>query len=423
MARSQGKPDIRAWTAAAGRALFALVDLVWPKDPGLVVFGHRAFIDNSRAVFEYLSQPGGGPLRAAWLADSADHADAIAAAVPGACVAPKRSWRGLALALRAGAVAISFDREEFHPFSLASRRKRLLMLWHAISIKRSKMLNPLLSPHALRRRAKAGSGYALMIASSSMDQLAKAAAHGVDARKVAVTGLPRTDRLVRPRPGRLPCPLPIERALAGRSVLHAPTYRAGRQAAEFLPFDDADAPAMNDFLARHDAHLLLRPHKNDHASRATGEAWIAAGLNRFVLATSIEVPDVADLLGRVDVLVTDHSSIFLDFLLLDRPMVFVPHEGGAYLGSRGLLYDYGAITPGPKVASQADFKAALADAFRGAPAYAEHRAWTRAMFHAHHDGQSTRRVAEAIAAVLGVDNSPSPASLPQASPLSRSLPA
>lgn len=411
--------------ALAARALFVLADFVWPKDRRLVVFGHHDFTDNSRALFEHVTACGTVPLRAAWLTDTVQQAEAIAVAVPGACVAPKRSWRGLRLALAASAVAISFYPEEFRPFSLASRRKRVVMLWHAISIKRSKMLNPLLSSRALRRRAEAGAGYALMIASSNMDQLAKAAAHGVDARKVAVTGLPRNDRLLYPTARRSPLPSPVARALTGRSILHAPTYRPARQAAEFLPFDDADPARLHAFLARHEAHLLLRPHKNDRTSRAQGEAWIAAGYDRFVLATADEVPDAADLLGRVDVLVTDHSSIFLDFLMLDRPIVFVPHDRDTYLGARGLLYDYDAITPGPKVDTQAGFEAALADALDGAPAHAAHRAWSRAMFHAHSDGQATHRVAAAIARVLGVEAHPGPAGAHRAppSPIPRSQPA
>ena len=59
--------------------------------------------------------------------------------------------------------------------------------------------------------------------------------------------------------------------------------------------------------------------------------------------------DAFSLLKKADILITDFSSIFADFLLLDRPMVFAKFDYQGYLRKRELQWDYNEITPGPKV--------------------------------------------------------------------------
>lgn len=381
--------------AAIARIVFAALDLVWPKDDRLVAFSHRDFTDNSRALFEFIAA-GGSPLRAVWLADTPAQRRRMLAQVPLGRILLKRSLAGLVAALRARTLAFSFYPEEFRPYSAASGRKRVVMLWHAVSIKRSKLLSRLLTDAEKDRYRRRSATYSLMIASSDLDRLAKAAAHGVDARRVAVTGLPRTDRVIAGAALRPALPRAVAAALAGRAILYAPTYRPRGSTTELFRFDDFDAAALDEALAAMDATILIRPHKNDRRNLARAEGWADAGLTRLIGLTSAIVPDVADVLADIDVLMTDYSSIMLDFLLLDRPMLFLPYDWDRYAARHGLLYDYDVIAPGPRIASQAELVAALRSALAGAPEFAARRALSRRMFHAFDDGQSTRRVAGAI---------------------------
>jgi CDP-glycerol glycerophosphotransferase (TagB/SpsB family) len=59
--------------------------------------------------------------------------------------------------------------------------------------------------------------------------------------------------------------------------------------------------------------------------------------------------DIYPLLREVDILITDYSSIYFDYLLLDRPVIFYPYDLLSYVADdRNLLFDYEAMTPGPK---------------------------------------------------------------------------
>jgi CDP-glycerol glycerophosphotransferase len=65
--------------------------------------------------------------------------------------------------------------------------------------------------------------------------------------------------------------------------------------------------------------------------------------------------DVYPLLRDADLLVTDYSSIYMDFLLLDRPIVFYPYDLERYeKKDRGFSHPYDTMTPGKKVFRLAD---------------------------------------------------------------------
>lgn len=62
--------------------------------------------------------------------------------------------------------------------------------------------------------------------------------------------------------------------------------------------------------------------------------------------------DIYPVLKYVDVLITDYSSIYMDFLLLDRPVVFYPYDLETYRAKdRGFSHPYDKMTPGMKVST------------------------------------------------------------------------
>lgn len=62
-----------------------------------------------------------------------------------------------------------------------------------------------------------------------------------------------------------------------------------------------------------------------------------------------------EVLAMFDLLITDYSSIYIDYLLLERPILFLPYDREAYLKTRGFNFDYDEVTPGPKPKSYAEF--------------------------------------------------------------------
>lgn len=57
--------------------------------------------------------------------------------------------------------------------------------------------------------------------------------------------------------------------------------------------------------------------------------------------------DIYVFIKKIDVLITDYSSVYFDFLLLNRPIIFFPYDLEYYKSAdRGLIFEYDHFTPG-----------------------------------------------------------------------------
>ena len=99
--------------------------------------------------------------------------------------------------------------------------------------------------------------------------------------------------------------------------------------------------------------------------------------------------DIHELLLDVDTLITDYSSIYFDFLLLDRQIIFVPTDRDIYERERGFnLQPYDFWTPGAKVYTQEALEKELfAEDF-----YVKERQAVRDIIHTYQDSSSCERV-------------------------------
>ena len=163
---------------------------------------------------------------------------------------------------------------------------------------------------------------------------------GFDANRVFATGYARTDILA--CEGRLDRAHMIE--LLGlqrfsRRVLFAPTWQQDDTRRNIYPFgldECAFLSALGDVCSKHGAVLLVRKHLNS----GRGEESFRESV-RFI--SSSDHPDTEAILAISDVLVCDWSSIAFDFLVLDRPTIFLdvppPFAKGFALGPENRFGD------------------------------------------------------------------------------------
>lgn len=230
------------------------------------------------------------------------------------------------------------------------RGRRVINLWHGVAIKR---IEHLMRPNAwtykaLKRRhlMRVNSRlYDAMIASSPADRLANALAFGVDFDKVHVTGLPRFDYLAPDY--RFPVDLQADvnrlaASLAGRHmVLYAPTFREEGSSALVLLVPQV-LERLKAFLCSHNMVLGIRPHPYDQkALEAICDGrWILDLRPDFYAEPAIP-------LRAASALVADYSSIWVDYLLLKRPIVGLMPDLERYtMQERGFIYDLPAVFPG-----------------------------------------------------------------------------
>jgi CDP-glycerol glycerophosphotransferase len=347
-------------------AISFILGLVVPKDRRLIVTGGRQFGGNTRPLLERAGQHG---LRAIWLTR---RPEILALRRPD--VASTRSWRGLWAAARAGGVALTHSLGDFSPLRFPSRRTRLLNLWHGMPIKRISTEDP---GFAKRRHARSNLREmrrydAMFVTSDAMAEVFRRT-FGLADEDLPRTGQPRTDALFAPGAIDLDAafdpPLPAHR----RRVLYCPTWRE-REPVRLFPFPDRDDDGLEAVLERLDAVLFVRTHPNDPGR-------LAERGRRVVPLQGDVVPEITDALASFDVLVTDYSSVYYDFLLLDRPVVFIPYDLEAYARSPGFYLPFEEIAAGPAVADQAAFVQALEAALEGRDEGADRRRKVRALIY------------------------------------------
>ena len=167
---------------------------------------------------------------------------------------------------------------------------------------------------------------------------------GFSTKRVIITGQPRTDPVF-DKPLELP-----EIKKDECNILYAPTWRQHSQI-KLFPFADFDLKKLEEFLVDNNIHIFIRFHP---AYEETIPQDIMS-IKNISLFSAKKYNEVMDYINCFDALITDYSSIYLDYMLLERPIVFLPYDLKEYEDSVGFTMDYMENTPGPKPLTFEDF--------------------------------------------------------------------
>lgn len=390
--RARAASPLQPLRTAARLALTGAVtalDWVVPKSPRVLAIGGddgAKFGGSSRRLFE--AAVATGEWDPYWFTTSRAVLAQVDAAHPGRAVLATGP-RCLAKGLRARAVLVSHSRRDVGLLGY-SRLRRFTQLTHGVGAKTMGYAKAQFDREALDRET---STYAHVVCASDFEARFWERAYRLPLADVWPTGVPRTDALHEPADPALAEAHPV---LRGRVVLFAPTFRDFALLEDYLPVPGLADAALVELLERHDATLLIRPHYYEaDAARVTIER---VGSPRVRSGDGALFPSAEELLKHVDVLVTDYSSIYTDFLLLDRPEIFTPFDLEEYEGARGFFYRYADLTPGERVTTPEAFLAALDAELSGADPHREERARVRAVFHQNPTGGASTRVLARLAA-------------------------
>ncbi len=379
-----------------------------PRDQRTWVFGSwfgLRYSDNSRYVFEHVNahHP---EVRAIWLTRDRQVRDRVRAA--GYRVHMTRSLAGFWVGCRAGLAVLTCGEADVNVPALS--RSRRLMLFHGTPLKRIKADDTINENRPRSRWTRAARAmyravfpflrerWDFVVSPAPGISPRLASAFRVPPGAVVVTGSPRGDVILRDPPQSVDA---IERLRTSggfrRFVLYAPTHRReGAGGAQLM--SGLDERRMTAVLERFEAALLIKTHF--YHRRAAGSTSGEGG--RLHHLTESDAPDINVLLPFVDVLITDYSSVFYDYLLLDRPILFAPFDLDDYRrGDRDLYEDYNEATPGPKCLTWEAVADELERTLAGPDAYASARATVRARAIAHVDTGNCERVVRLAKQAVG----------------------
>ena len=106
--------------------------------------------------------------------------------------------------------------------------------------------------------------------------------------------------------------------------------------------------------------------------------------------------DIMDLLIIADVLITDYSSVFYDYLLTLRPIIFFADDLEKYTEIRDFYYDYESFIPGPFAQTGEELIQSIKNVDLWNSEYEEKRKIMRDKFNKYSDGRATERIIEML---------------------------
>ena len=229
-----------------------------------------------------------------------------------------------------------------------SKNTEVIQLWHGEgAFKKFGILSE--KDGEIKKRVAACSKKTdLFIVSSENVRQIYAEAFGADVSKIKALGSPRCDRLIcgadkearresfdRNHPG-----------CAGKKlILYAPTFRDDPEKDAAL-LKNTDFDWLTNQLGDEYA-LLIKLHPSVHSSRAP------KGI------TDVTDEDINTLTVICDILITDYSSVCMNFAFLSKPCVFYAFDLDEYETERSFCFGYEDYVPGPVIKDYREIPGAI----------------------------------------------------------------
>ena len=175
-------------------------------------------------------------------------------------------------------------------------------------------------------------------------------------------------------------------------IAYLPTFRDNENNTfSFLDIGDEILP----ILKKYNACILEKQHyvrkgKTNHSNEV------------FTSIINAEKYDTQEILASADVLITDYSSCFFDYLLRDKPIIHYAYDFEYYKGEdRGFYYDIDYVAAGHVVSRTTDLVAQIDRILSGEDDEAEKRQIVRERFDTYESKNNSEIIANEIIQNIG----------------------
>ncbi len=210
--------------------------------------------------------------------------------------------------------------------------------------------------------------------------------------KMIVCGHPRTDVMFKGSPN-------YNFGKYDKLVLWVPTFRGSKELGYtngnknvVVPiFKMEELNELNSKLRSLNIKLVIKLHPMQDLS-----AYHLISLDYLVLLSNQEMDarnmELYGLCAQADAMITDYSSIFLDYIQLNRPLAFTEDDEADYCKSRGYVFDNpNSFKAGHIIKTKNDFYDFLTDLKSGIDIYESERLRVRSLSNTYCDGANCRR--------------------------------
>ena len=317
-----------------------LVTKIIPKKDNLWVFGAwfgTRYSDNPKAFFEYINSEQ-QHIHAVWICKESTVIEQVNTL--GFKAFHEKSLLGIWYQLRAEFVFIcqSLHADIYAP--CIGKRTTVVNLWHGLPLKKimydvfgdkatkknltGKLFDKLSSYNNIRND--------YLLATSEETQKILSKAFRVPKERTIITGFPRNDVFLKPL------------TKAKNSIykcIYMPTFRGGiGSECDLFTQYGFNVKAIDEALLKHNIALVLRMHPVNKPPQ-----YLMEEIEDTKSISIDHSADVYETIVNYDCLITDYSSIYFDFLLTDKPIVFTPFDLVRYKqNERALYFDFSEVT-------------------------------------------------------------------------------
>lgn len=333
-----------------------LINLLIPKKKKIVIYGGEFLDDNSEAMFRYLNEHTNYDV--VCICNTSLKYDLR----PNVYTVKNTYWN----AFREMSTALVTIDSSFHTVKFYPTKKQLfIQCWHGSPLK--SMVDP----------AKNGRYYSrLFYASEYFRDYMRGYFH-TDITNMICLGAPRNDYLFTPHINEYKCE---DYSQFRYKVIWMPTFRQGLGRTESsidIPIIDSDnIRILDERLKALNIALIIKPHRVqegsfEHLFEKIKPSNISIVTADYFINNNIPV---YTFLSFMDALITDYSSVYFDYLLLDRPIAFAIDDFDQYLKNRGFAYnDPLEMMPGKKMYTFDDLVSFFDDLVRNNDDFSEQR--------------------------------------------------
>lgn len=344
-----------------------------PKNKDVWIFGAwfgNKYADNSKALFEYVNKHD-KKIKAIWL--TKDKNIIIQLQKLKLKVYHTYSLKGYYYSAIAKFTFVSTDINDINQFVSAKSIK--VQLWHGTPLKKimhdSNKVTKNKWRHFLKRLILPISTRKYQYLLSPSEKINKKLFSAFRIENIIVQGYPRNDILFNNNKEQIITFLPTHRGKGNGKIQNL--------------FNSFNSTKINAFLKEKGYKLLIKPHYYDLQNIKIEET-------KHINIVKNDI-DLYSLLSKTTILITDYSSVYFDFLLLDRPILFTPFDIKEYINKdRELYYNYDEVTPGPKCKNWDEVMSEIEIALNGQDNYRADRERVTNYFNHYKDGNSSKRV-------------------------------
>ena len=243
----------------------------------------------------------------------------------------------------------------------------------------------------------------IICVASHLHMIVYSSFYGIPEDKYRITGLPRNDML------KLSSSRSNLEKLLGISlnnkkiIFNMPTFHrfdaTNRIEGSSLLNDSVkimnfDYDRFNRFLEDNNLICISKVHHGEEISITAKVKNRQYSNILFINNDDLDEKDLSlyEILGAGDILITDYSTIYNDFLFMNKPIIFVTTDIDEYRKERGLaLEPYDFWTAGPKVETQKGLEEEILKYMANPNYYKEHREKLIPVFFKDYDANSVKR--------------------------------